>query len=143
VVEQRFEWPTGGPYIPSAIAKKYTSPMGYLRYRVRRLETDCLTAEYSMDSLGRRFESTERRRDEEMNELNSTIKELQDGMISLKRGFRETADYVDGKLEKAPKLRKCAHICIEEECWKGEVGKKHTQMEDFTRGSEYDCIVVY
>ncbi|KAI9770209.1 MAG: hypothetical protein M1839_003237 [Geoglossum umbratile] len=94
--------------------KKYTSRMDHLGYRVLHLETDYLTAEHGINSLKGRFDSVERRRDKERDELKRTIKELQDEVISLKRSISETADYVDEKLEKAPKLRKCSHICIEE-----------------------------
>jgi predicted nucleic acid-binding Zn-ribbon protein len=86
-----------------------------LRYCVLRLETDYLTAEYDINSLEGRFDLVERRRDKERDELKRTIKELQDEVVSLKRSISETADYIDEKLERVPKLRKCTHICIDEE----------------------------
>jgi hypothetical protein len=36
-------------------------------------------------------------------------------VISLERKISETTDNIDGKLEKASKLKKCSRICIEEE----------------------------
>ena len=78
--------------------------MGHLRYRVLRLETDYLTTEYGINSLEGRFNSVERRRDKERDELKRTIKELQDEVISLKRSISETAGYVDEKLEKSAKI---------------------------------------
>ena len=84
-----------------------------LRYRVRHLEIDYLTTVHGINSLELRFDWVERRRDKERDELKRTIKELQDEVISLKRSISETTD--NEKLEKASKLRKCLHICIEEE----------------------------
>ena len=87
------------------------------------------------DSLEGRFDSVERRRDKERDELKRTIKELQDEVISLKRSISETTDYIDEKLEKASKLRKCSHICIEEEPVVLEVRRYvlgHGQVKAFT-----------
>ena len=56
-------------------------------------------------------------------------------MISLKRSISETIDYIDEKLEKASKLRKCSHICIEEELVVLEVRRyvlEHAQVKNFT-----------
>ena len=106
-----------------------------LRYRVLHLETDYLTAEHSINSLESRFDSVERRRDEERNELKRTIRGLQDEVISLKRSISETTDYIDEKLEKVSKLRKCSHICIEEEPVVLEVRRYvlgHGQVKAFT-----------
>jgi hypothetical protein len=97
--------------------------MDHLGYRVLRLDTDYLTVEHGINSLECRFDSVERRRDKERDELKRTIKGLQDEVISLKRSISETADYIDEKLEKAPKLRKCMHICIDEEPTVLEVGR--------------------
>jgi len=46
--------------------------------------------------------------------LKRTIKELQDEVFSLRRSISETTGYINEKLEKGSKLRKCAHICIKE-----------------------------
>ena len=106
-----------------------------LRYRVLHLETDYLTTEHGINSLERRFDWVERRRDKERDELKRTIKELQDKVVSLKRSISETTDYIDEKLEKASKLRKCSHICIEEEPVVLEVRRYvlgHGQVKAFT-----------
>ncbi|KAI9759607.1 MAG: hypothetical protein M1840_003238, partial [Geoglossum simile] len=59
-------------------------------------------------------DSDKKTRGEERDELKRTIKELQDEVVSLKRSIRETADYFDGKFEKALKVRKL-RVYIEEE----------------------------
>ena len=104
-----------------------------LRYRVLHLETDYLTTEHGINSLERRLDWVERKRDKERDELKRTIKELQDEVISLKRSISETTD--NEKLEKASKLRKCSHICIEEEPVVLEVRRYvlgHGQVKAFT-----------
>src|SRR5947207_290481 len=84
-----------------------------LHYHILHLKTDYLITEHGINLLKCRLDWIERRRDKERDELKRTIKELQDEVISLKRSISKTTD--DEKLEKASKLRKCLHICIEEE----------------------------
>ena len=106
-----------------------------LHYRVLHLETDYLTTEHGINSLECRLDWVERKRDKERDVLKRTIKELQDEVISLKRSISETTDYINEKLKKASKLRKCSHICIEEEPVVLEVRRyvlKHSQVKAFT-----------
>ncbi|KAI9766713.1 MAG: hypothetical protein M1840_006357 [Geoglossum simile] len=73
------------------------------------------TKDYTSRTDRRHINSDKKTRGEERDELKRTIKELRDEVVSLKRSIRETADYVDEKIEKALKSRKYVHVYIGEE----------------------------
>jgi hypothetical protein len=86
-----------------------------LSFRINIFEDDYLIVEFIIYSFIARFESVERRRDRERDELIEKIKNLQDRVVSLESRIADSADYVNERLEEAPKMIKCAYTGVEEE----------------------------
>jgi hypothetical protein len=86
-----------------------------LNFRVNIFENNYLIVKFIIHFFIVRFESIERRRNRKKNKLIRKIKDLQNRVISFKSRIADSENYIDERLEEAPKIIKYIYTGVRKE----------------------------